>query len=1179
MLLWTDDQLKAIEATKGSLLVSAAAGSGKTAVLVERVIRRITDSQSPCDIDSLLIVTFTKAAAAQMRERIGQALAALISKNPKDLNLQRQQVLLPFAKISTIDSFCNELVRENFHLTDMGPDFAILSQSEAAVLKAEASDSVIESLYSKDEEAAKNLLELLIERGGRENALKNAILKTYDEARAHPFDEDYYKDLLEPFLNVKTVDESPWGQAIRRHVLEIFSYCVKGAMSLLDEISLDQDVYKSYAQAVKADLVLYTSLFKAAQTAAWDNLYQAMRALTFERLKPCRSEDESLRERAKIKRNLLKKTASEAESLVCANSQEHLEDMEYLSPLALKYVETVKNFAEEYDRLKSKNNYADFADVMHTAINLLLVKTQEGRVEKTALAEELSKKYEEILVDEYQDVNRAQDMIFSVLSRKESNLFFVGDVKQSIYGFRNAMPEIFLKRREKLPLYEDENYPARVVLGKNFRSRKGVTGMVNFIFSQLMSRQAGDVDYDEDEALIPAANYPPLEEAEVSLHLINSKEAKDERKDLDKDEFQANYIAGLIKDMISSGLTISEKGQTRRATYRDFCILLRSVKNKASLYAQELEKQKIPAYSELSGGFFEAQEIAFMLSLLRVLDNPLQDVALLSIMLSPVFGFSTDELALMRSEDRKIPLYNSVSAWAGAGSEKAADFLERTQQMRRLASTLSASELLRRLMEETGYMALVASMDKGPKRRANLYLLLEYAAQYEAAGHIGLSGFIRFIDKLAQSEEDLAPALELPETADVVRIMSVHKSKGLEFPICILAACETSFNMMDARGSMVSAFGCGLGFVRKIEQPARRFDTLSSRAVKLAASQNAKAEEMRVLYVALTRAKEHLIMVSDLANPESKLLNLAAELDTKELAPFSVLSKNSFSDWILSAALRHPDAQSLRDMAEVENLPVLQADFRLKLALYCENPEEDKEIEKEESKLDEALLERIDRRLSYRYPYLSLDRVVAKRAASDLDDSGLHKAYFASSRPAFISKKRLTAAQRGTALHKFMEFSDYNLAKSDPETERERLLGLGFLNKKEAESLDLKKISLFFESDLAKRLFKSSKVMREKKFTIRVAAGELYPDLDLPPQVSGENVVVQGIVDCAFVEDGKLVLLDYKTDKVQNARELLEKYSSQLAVYKKALEMVTGLKVGESYIYSFELGQAITAAN
>lgn len=1172
---WTNDQLKAIEATKGTLLVSAAAGSGKTAVLVERVIRRISDSENPCGIDSLLIVTFTKAAAAQMRERISAALAELIAKNPSDTALQRQQLLLPFAKISTIDSFCNDLVRKHFHLTDIGPDFNILGQSEAAVMKAEAADLLMEELYADESEGARNLVELLIERGGNEKTLRETVVGIYEQARAHPFEEDFYNELLEPYLNVKAVEKSAWGKIIRQNVLESYRYCAEQTEGLLNEIAFDNNIFAAYSPALTSDLAIYTELVALAENGGWDELLQAVRDLMFARLNPCRECDEFLREKAKNKRDNIKKTAQKARDIIPANSDEHLEDMAWLLPVAQKFVETLKSFANKYDAIKAKGNFADFSDVMHMAINLLVERDECGKPIKTPLAIELSKTYTEILVDEYQDINKAQDMIFSAISRNEKNLFFVGDVKQSIYRFRNAMPEIFLNRRASLPLYEAENYPARVILGKNFRSRRGVTGMVNFVFSQLMSEEAGDVNYDEGEELVPAADYPPLDEAEVQLHIINSKEAESEKEDETKDDYQAGYIAELINKMIKEGLSVSEKGKVRPARYSDFCILLRSIRNKASVYVEQLSRRNIPAYSELSGGFFEAKEVAFILSLLRILDNPLQDVPLLSVMLSPVFGFSPDELALMRSQNKRVPLYHSLLESSKGGNEKSAAFLMKMQQLRRLASTLSAGELVRRLLEETGYIALAGAMEKGPKRRANLLLLLEYAGQYEAAGHIGLAGFIRFIDRLKLSEEDLAPAVELPETANVVRVMSVHKSKGLEFPICILADCNKGFNLMDSQKTAINSFGLGMGFIRKEEETLRRFETVSSVAVKLDSKQKAKAEEMRILYVAMTRAKEQLIMVTDLDKPENKLAALAQDLSDTKISGFSVLQKGSFSDWILMTSLRHPDARALRELAGEFGFPLKEADFRLSVFVEGEKAEEKEEEDRAEESLDEQLLKDISERLAYRYPYESLSKVVAKRAASDLDYAGMQKTYFASSKPAFLSEEKLTAAQKGTAVHRFMEFADYEAASLDVEKEADRLVSQGFLSLKEAKSIDLEKIRRFFASDLAKRIFESKQVMREKKFTIRVEAEEIYPKDNLPPEVAKENVIIQGIIDCAFKEDGELVLLDYKTDRVSNSQELIDKYYAQLAIYKKALEMITGLPVKESYVYSFSLGKGI----
>lgn len=1170
---WTDEQLKAITAVNGTLLVSAAAGSGKTAVLVERVIRRLTDAQNPCDVDSLLIVTFTKAAAAQMRERISEALAKRIAENPKDARLVRQQMFLPFAHICTIDSFCNELVRENFHILELNPDYKILDESEINIIWEDAASSVIETLYEEDAPETRELVELLIQ-GNDDRVLVDAIIRLYNEAEAYPSPEKWLAGLSVPFEIIEPVEKSEWGKIIIEYLAEGLEYCRGASLYMLEYISKDEVVKNAYTPTFTADIGLYESLLAKLKTGTWDEIAEAIASAGFERIGSLpRGYASPVKDYAQAARNRLKNILKlKLSSVLCASSSEHLEDMAYLKPMVNKLVEAVVLFKERFAQMKSEINGADFADISHMALNLLIETDESGNPVKTPLAAELSQRYTEILVDEYQDINKAQDMLFTALSKDGNNLFMVGDVKQSIYRFRQAMPEIFLNRRDSLPLYINENYPARIILGSNFRSRKGITGAANFIFGQLMSKAAGELDYNREEALVPAADYPEGSAPDTEIHILDATDGFEDGCD----SAEAGYIAGLINDMIASGFKVNDKKGERPAEYRDFCVLLRSVKNKAATYIEELSKQNVPAYSELSGGFFEAQEVSFMLALMRVLDNPLQDVPLLSVLLSPVFGFTPDDLARLRIDDRRAPIYSCLLKAVNRGDKKCGAFFKQMEELRRLSSTLAAGELVRRLLDETGFLAIAGAMKNGSQRRANLHLLLDYANKYEAAGHIGLSGFIRFIDKLDKNNSDLTPAVELSEAANVVRVMSIHKSKGLEFPVCILSNCSAKFNTKSQEGNIVINPRAGIGLRRRDIATFRQFDTVSRRAAALATEQTERSEELRVLYVALTRAKERLITVMSIKNPENKLTALAGVIgDSAKIAPFAVRNAGCLADWILTAALRHPDANLLRELAGADSDIVLPADFALKTVFEKEDivTAQDETCE-EKIEPSREMTEMIEGRLSYKYPYAELSAVIAKRAASALEETGINREYFAASRPAFMNESGLTPAQRGTAIHKFMQYADYPNARTNAAAERDRLMEAGFLTELEGAAVDLAKINAFFRSSFANRIFSAEKLMREQKFAIRIPVRELYPDL--PENAADEAVVVQGIADCAFVENGELVILDYKTDRGVTPEILAERYAGQLAIYRRALEECLEMKVKEALLYSFELGSFVS---
>ncbi len=1168
---WTDDQQKAISAIDGTLLVSAAAGSGKTAVLVERVIGRLTDTDNPSEVEHLLMVTFTRAAAAQMRERIGEAIAKRIAENPNDQRLIRQQMLLPFAQICTIDSFCNDLVRENFHLLDLNPDYKIMDEGELNIIRGEAADFVVEQLYCENSTAARDLTELLIQ-GNDDSLLIDSIVRLYKEAQAYPAPERWLQKLTEPFDAKQPVEKSVWGNIILTHIREGVAYCRSTSEALLTFIKKDETVENAYTPTFLADINLYDSLLLTLDTASWDEISLALQTATYQRIGSMpRGFSSPVKDSAQAMRNKLKDVIKKFVPVMCASSSEHEEDIAYLAPIVKKLVEAVGMFSLKFTQLKSEVNGVDFSDVHHKALSLLVEIDEQGNPQKTLLAQEISQRYDEVLVDEYQDVNKAQDMLFTALSKDEKNLFMVGDVKQSIYRFRQAMPEIFLARRDSLPPYVKDNYPARIHLGTNFRSRKGVTGMVNLVFSQIMSESVGEIAYTAEEELVPGALYPESTAPDAEVHIIDISDGVEDSKV----NTEARYIATLINDMILNGFTVTDKNGERLAQYRDFCVLMRSPRGRAAAFVEEFANSNIPAYSELSGGFFEAKEVAFMLSLMRVLDNPLQDIPLLTVLLSPIFGFTPDELAKLRIGARTGSLYSCLVKAQNQGDEKCRAFLKKTEQLRRLSSTLAAGELVRHLLEETGYLAIAGAMSGGSQRRANLYLLQDYANTYEAAGHIGLSGFIRFIDKLDRSQSDLSTAAELSEAANVVRIMSIHKSKGLEFPVCILANCASNFNTASQKGNIVINTTAGIGLCRRDVKTFRQFDTISRQAAVLATARTDRSEELRVLYVALTRAKERLITVMSIKNPEKKLASLAGVIHSGEkIASFAVGNCANIADWLLTAALRHPDADLLRGAAGADASIIVPTDFALKVECNVQDAPTPQDTSRQtRTAADEKTMEIINSRLSYEYPYAALSSVVAKQAASELHEHGINQAFFAASRPAFMNRDGLTPAQKGTAIHKFMQYSDYEKARTDVIAERDRLVEAGFLTPFEGEAVDAEKINTFFRSPLAERIFNAEQLLREQKFAIRIPARELYPEL--PANTADETVVVQGIADCAFIEDGELVILDYKTDRGVTPEQLARRYASQLAIYRRALEECLGLKVKETLLYSFEGGDCI----
>lgn len=1159
---WTEDQQKAIEARKGTLLVSAAAGSGKTAVLVERVIQRLCDSEDPCGVEQLLIVTFTNAAAAQMKEKISAAIGARIALDPSNKRLRRQQLMLPCASICTIDSFCIGLVRENFHALGISPDFELLDEGKRTILRNQAAETVVEAKY---ENASPDFLRLcaLISSARDDQPLVDAVLKLYELSQAYPFPERWLNSLCDEFEAERPIEETPWGRLLTGEAARFLRSACGNIDRCLGMLAEEPELEAKYAPTFLNDRAMLSSLLEAAEGGEWDELCRRYAAAAFGKMgtapRGCVS---YIKEACGVIRKKYKADFEKLGEFLTISAGEHAADVAALAPVVRELIGTVNDFAAEFARLKLEENSADFSDTLHFALKLLVRETTDG-YKRTPLAAALSENYAEILVDEYQDVNEAQDMIFSALSRDESNLFMVGDVKQSIYCFRQAMPEIFLARRDRYAEYEGGNYPARVTLGKNFRSRSGVTDIVNYIFSAVMSREAGGLEYDKGEHLEAAASYPEREGADAELCLIESED--------NPLHDQAVFAANYIEHAVAGGLQVTEGGALRTARYKDFCLLFASTKNSAGEFIAELNRRGIPVNCESGGGFLTSPEISFMISLLKVIDNPVDDIPLTAVLLSPVFGFLPDDLALMRAAHRDGSIYHCLVNAAESGDARAAAFLERLGGFRRIACTVKAGELVRRLVEETGYAAIVCAMKEPDTRRANLNRFIDLANKFESMGSV--AGLIRYIDKIIKSGGDIAGS-DSSGAADAVSIMTIHKSKGLEFPVCILGDCQKAYSDRSLRDDLIIAPESGIGI--KNNKGRVKFDTLPRLAAKLETKRAERSEALRVLYVALTRAKEKLIMLSSAKDWGKSLAAIAAKSGCSErIDPYTVGGFTSYSEAIISALLRHPDANALRMAAGVPSGFTVPCDTPLKASIIKAGEAEEAAKEAPSVAPDPVLLAEIERRLGYEYPFAQLEGVVAKRIASKLDPTEADSEYFASRRPSFAGRGRLTPAQRGTATHRFMQYADYSRACKSVADELTRLTEDGMLTAEEANAVDARAVARFFDSGLYARMSRAERIYKEYSFTCSVPVSELYPQLPCG-LADGEVVLIEGVADCAFVEGGELVVVDYKTDKASSAAELAERYGAQLGIYRRCLAEVLGMPVKETVIYSFRLNESIT---
>ena len=1171
---WTKQQAQAIGARDGSVLVSAAAGSGKTAVLVERVIERLTDKDRPSSADRLLIVTFTKAAASEMKERIAAALENEIAKAPSDEHLIKQQLLLPSAKICTIDSFCARVVREHFEQLEISPDFRTGDEGELQLLSQKAMTLTLEELYMQGEKGFTDLVELLF-KGRDDSFLSETILEMYRQSVSYPFPEKWLGDICADYESAKPLRESRFGRVILGYARDAVAYCNDVLAAMRAQISGVLELEKAFSAAVESDCAGLRTISDRLEGGTWDEVRQAVEGFEFIRRgsvsKELKNDPEvqflsDSRDRLKdvINKNLA--------PLFCSSEAEFEDDMRFFAPMTRSLCKAVGVYSKHFSELKSEKQLADFNDITHLALSLLVCETKDG-FERTELAKELQSSFDEILIDEYQDTNKAQDMLFTAVSN--NNLFRVGDVKQSIYRFRQAMPEIFIELKNKLPLYDGErnNYPSKIILKNNFRSRRSVTGCVNFVFSQVMSEMTGGVEYNDEEQLVFSAAYDEKKDECAEFHLLET--AQLDTDEMSGTEYQADYTAALVEDIVKSGFTVKgEDGSSRPVRYSDIAILMRSMSSRGEAYAEALKRRGIPCFTQLDADFFSAPEISLMLNLLRVIDNPKQDVALLSVLMSPLFGFSPDECAAIRSANREGNIYSCLLSAAARGEKRSLDFLEKISYFRRIAVCMNIVDFIRTVYDETGIDAAVRCAKGASAKKENLMLLLDYADIYEKSGYYSLSGFVRFVDRLERAKGDLPGAVGVSADADVVRIMTVHKSKGLEFPVCILAGCGTLFNRSDEIQNAVISSESGLGLIRRDEATLARYPTVCHRAVKCSLRRDAVSEEMRVLYVAMTRAKEKLIMVSAVRSAEKAALKCVANINAarKKITPFASSMATSYSDWLLTAFLRHEDFRELRESAGISENIVLPSDFRMKLVIKRgyegKIPDEEK---RQRARVDQKLLKTLEERFSWRYKYEKLSYVVSKRAASEVDKNFVDREYFASSRPSFLSAG-LTGAQKGIATHSFMQFADYERAKADLEGEINAVFERGLLTEREKEAVDRKQLKDFFESTLCERILKSTLVMREKKFTINVPISEVYPELS---EFEDEKVMIQGIADCAFLENGELVVLDYKTDRLKTKEQFCEKYKNQVKTYKKALELCTGYKVREMLLYSFFLSQEI----
>lgn len=1167
---WTAEQRDAIEARGGTLLVSAAAGSGKTAVLSERVIRLLTDPDHPCDADRLLVVTFTKAAAAEMKQRIAEKLNDRLAENPGDRVLQRQRLLLDHAHISTVHSFCSDLLRAHFHRLGLSPTFRIATEDEMLLISGGVLDELCEAVYhrvrTEQNEGLRELIELFSD-DRNDRRLGETVRRLYEYVRSHPFPQRWLKRRTEQYRNATDLAETEWGRVLFDYAYDTAEYGIMLLEGALSAAQQDEAVALAYSPALTTDMVAFVRIHEAADAHDWDALVTAVQGHTAERLGAARKADETVKARVKSMRDSAHKLIEGLTAVFDRSEREALHEVRQQYKVIDALSALVTEYGERLDARKREKNVLDFGDLEHGVLKLLVEETEDGCT-RTPLALELQNEFDEVMVDEYQDTNGAQELIFAAVSRDEENLFMVGDVKQSIYRFRQASPELFIRRRNLYPLYDRTapQFPATVLLGKNFRSRGSVTEVCNFLFYQLMSSSLGEVDYTAEEALVPQAVYPPSNAPGATLVLMEQPENEEVNP-------EAEWIARQIRTMLHEGVEVTERGVQRKAQYRDFCILLRSASGHAEAYLQVLQRYGIPCSGNVQSGFFQQREVSFLLSLLRVIDNPVQDIPLLAVLCAPVYGFTPDELAEIRLSEKHRPLYHALKRAAENGHTRAAAFLAEVAQWRRFAAAGTTRALIEHIWEEKQLNAVMLAMQDGALRLANLRRLAEYAAGYEQAGYRGLSGFIRYIDRLQEQRGDLAPAAVLSESANVVRVMTIHHAKGLEFPFVFMADSARSFNRQSLYGDLLLHPRLGAALKLRDPENGARYRTAAYDAVQAELARDEMSEQMRVLYVALTRARERLFLTCTLKNCETRAAKLAAQLRGEApVHPFAVRSADSFADWLILGFLRHPDAGALRTLSGVNGLAVLPCTAALEVQTWrAPPPEETADTVQVMPPPDEALLAKLHARFAHREPYRALSRIPVKAAISVLAEEAQERQYAASARPAFLSQSGLTPAERGTALHTFLQFADYTAAAEDPAAELHRLTAQGYLTAEQAAAVEPQRITVLFRSALGQRILQAKTVHREVRFMLPYPATEW----DEQAPAGDEAVVLQGVADCVLEEEDGLVLIDFKTDRVQDIQTLVQRYARQLELYARALTQCFEKPVREKQLFSTHLGVSV----
>lgn len=1154
---FTDEQQNALNA-QGRVLVSAAAGSGKTAVLVEKVINLITDENNPVDVDKLLIVTFTNSAAAEMKSRISKRLNEKLKLNPENFNLKRQKLLLSSASICTIDSLCITLAREYFYKLGIPCDFKIADNSVISRLENECIDEIIAENFEKSDSV---FLDLGSVFGGEsaDERLKQNIFKVYDYLCSLPFPEIYIDKVNSMYTDFD--ESSILFDVVFDYASEIIKNSIASFTVAYEELLEEPILLGGYGEAFSE----IDSKLKRALDFTFRRDYNGIRNMLEHysgvRLNPVRDYPyEQFREKMKNARSKAENTFANLKKVFNCSLDDVYGDMKALAPIVNKFFSLTTEFSERLYEAKKENISFGFSDIESQVLKLL-VKRENGEIFYTDEAIELSNKYYAVFVDEYQDTNDLQNTIFNALSDGGKKLFMVGDVKQSIYGFRKANPKNFLNSRNELPLYEEGSVRSKVVMSGNFRSSEDVCDFVNFLFYKLLSDKCGEMFYEQEDMLVPKAKFLPVSDSRVCLDIVSAADF-----DLTPTECQVYHIADIIENKVNKELCITENDQLRKAEYKDVCILLRS-KSEIPVFNEIFRKRNIPLIVDDNEGLLLEKEIVTLFSLLQVIDNPYSDIPLLSTLTGDIFNFSADEIAKIRAGHKKTELFRALLAVKDE-NEKVSDFIDSINEFREVAAVSSVSKLILKILSVTGYENTVYMYENGELCHDNLLLFKETAKSFEESTGRGLSAFVGYIKRQIKNGNTMQKAMFSGDD-NAVRIMTMHRSKGLQFPICILACLNKKFNRQDSSADVVLTEKCGLGLNFIDKNRKIKYSTFPRNASVIENNAISQSEEMRLLYVAMTRAKDYLYMVGADEKIESYLKSVADEVaydENERFNPYFVQNCDSFLKMLVCGALAHKDGEILRETAEIRRNCICKGDLSINLIEEI-NIEDEIEIKETETEaFDEQKYKDLCEVLSLKYRYKDLNKIFVKQSASALAHKEFSSDFAFKNEPVFLHNQRLSAAEKGTSMHKFMQYCDLKAAAKSIADEKIRLEEQGKLTKAQAESLKEENLKAFFESEIGQRIVKSDNVFREQGFMVEVKAKDVYDDLG--DEYSNEKIIIQGSADlCFFYGDG-LFIIDYKTDRADE-KELIKRYKTQLDIYALALSQTFERKVIGTAVYSF----------